>query len=127
TPLSVKIRLGASLAGDFHGKARGYALVRDGVDVTGTLAPAAAAIGDAGATAPAGALLVDLDRGRFALPAGFLAAGSVLTVDYTAEDTAATARTFASISGRMPRMMPAGVNAVLIDTRHPRPDPKTLG
>lgn len=125
TPLSVKLRLGVAISA-FHGSARGYRVLRNGVDVSGALAPDLQALDVASAAAAAGKLALDLDRGRFALPAGFLQPGDVVTVDFSAEDRAATERTFARVASRLPRMIPAGITPVLVDTRRASVDPKTL-
>jgi hypothetical protein len=125
TMLSKKLRLGAGL-GDFHGTARGWRVSRNGVDLTTTLAPELMALPLPGDTATPGRLAVDVDRGRFALPAGLLVPGDELTVDFSAEDLPGTARIFERVAQRMPRMMPAGVTPVLLDTRRPAIDPSTL-
>lgn len=125
TPISVKLRLGAS-AGDFHGTARGYRVLRNGLDLTGGLAPELKPLDDPGDTASAAHLAIDLDRGRFALPVGFLQPGDALAVEFSAEDLGATDRTFQRVAQRMPRIMPAGVTPVLIDTRRAHVDPSTL-
>jgi len=126
TPLSAKLRLGSSI-GDFHGTPRGYRVSRNGVDLAGTLAPELKSLDSPTATASANRLAIDLDRGRLAFPAGFLAPGDVLTVDYFAEDVAATGRTFAILAQRLQRMIPAGVTPVLIDTRRAKLVPASLG
>jgi hypothetical protein len=125
TPLSVKIRLGAVI-GDYHGTARGYRVSRNGVDLSGALTAELKPLPSVSDTASPNRLAVDLDRGRFAFPAGFLLPGDVVIVDFSAEDTRATQRTFERVAQRMPRMMPAGVTPVLIDTRHAPIDPQNL-
>ncbi|HEX7837472.1 MAG TPA: hypothetical protein VF469_08415 [Kofleriaceae bacterium] len=125
TPLAVKLRLGVT-AGDFHGTVRGYRVLRDGSDVTGALALELKALDAPGATATAGHLAIDVERGRFALPAGLVQPGDVLAVEFSAEDLVATDRAFQRVAQRLPRMMPAGVTPVLIDTRRARVDPSTL-
>jgi len=125
TPISVKLRLGATLA-DFHGTARGWRVSRNGADTSGLLAPELKSLDAVSATASANKLALDLDRGRLAFPAGFLLAGDVVTVDFGAENLADTARVFERVAQRMPRMMPAGVVPVLVDTRRARANPTTL-
>jgi phage tail-like protein len=125
TPLAMKLRLGAAIS-DFHGTARGYRVSRNGSDVTGTLTALLLSLPTGAVLVAPGLLAVDLDRGRFALPIGFLGPADVVSVDFAAEDRAATGRAFARVAGRMPRMIPAGVTPVLVDTRRPKVDPSTL-
>jgi len=123
TPLSTKIRFGATIA-DVHGKPRGYRIFVGSTDLTnaGTLTPQIADI-DGPKTVTAGQMLVDLDRGRFAVPAGAIPTGTPVTVEYSAEDTAADARVFDSLAQRLPHLVPAGIVPVVIDTRKSTVDP----
>jgi hypothetical protein len=121
TPLSTKLRLGAALA-DFHGTVRGYRVRRNGAELTATLTGEVQSLEDPNAVATAGRLFLDLDRGRFAVPAGLIAANDVLEVDYSAADLAAEERVFASLAQRLPRLLPAGVSPVIVDTRPPKVD-----
>lgn len=125
TALSAKLRLGATLA-DFHGSPRGYVLRRQGADVTASVAPTAAELDASSAIVPAGQVLIDVDRGRFALPPGFLGPTDVLTVDFGAESASVTEGVFARVSHRLSRMCPAGVTPVLVDTRRPKVNPANL-
>ncbi|HZJ64911.1 MAG TPA: hypothetical protein VFD36_15480 [Kofleriaceae bacterium] len=123
TPLSTKIRFGATIA-DVHGKARGYRIFVGSTDITnaGTLTPQVADI-DGPKTVAAGQMLVDLDRGRFAVPAGTIPTGTPVTVEYSAADTSADARVFDSLAQRLPHLVPAGIVPVVIDTRKSTVDP----
>jgi phage tail-like protein len=124
-PLSVKLRLGSTIA-SFHGTPRGYGVWRNGADLTLTLAPELRDLQDETATAAPGKLAIDLDRGRFALPAGLLQSGDVLQVAFSAEDQAAAARVLEHLAQRLPRMLPAGVVPVIIDSRRSTVDPELL-
>ncbi len=123
TPLGTKIRLGASLASDFAGTPRGFRIFVGSTDVTasGTLTAQDVAI-EGPVTAAAGQLLVDVERGRFALPAAAVPAGAVVTVDYSAADRDAESRVFESLAQRLPGLVPAGVVPVVIDSRKPHVD-----
>jgi hypothetical protein len=120
TPISVKIRLGAGIAA-FQDKARGYRVFAGATNLTATLAPVVAAI-EAPVVAAAGTIVVDLDRGRFAVPAGAVPAGTAVTVEYSAADPTANARVFESLAQRLPRLVPAGIEPVVVDTRKPTLD-----
>ena len=125
TPLSMKINLGATAAA-YHGTDRGYHVRRNGADITSLLAVDLRSLDVEDAVASPGTLAVDLDRGRFALPPGFLGASDVLTVEVSTADEADEARRFAHLAQRLTRLMPAGVTPVLIDTRTPSADPTRL-
>jgi phage tail-like protein len=120
TPLRAKIRLGASLITDFAGTPRGFRIFVGATDVTsnGTLTAQDVAI-EGPRTALAGQLLVDVERGRFALPAASVPAGAVVTVDYSAADSDAEGRVFVSLAQRLPGLVPAGVVPVVVDSRKP--------
>jgi hypothetical protein len=72
---------------------------------------------------PAGRIGIDTQRGRFKFPAGFLAPGDRITVDYAFEDIAERERVFQNVAQRLPRALPAGIVAVLVDTRRDQVDP----
>jgi hypothetical protein len=130
TPIAAKLNIaahsnnGISLA-DFHGTARGYTVWRNGVDLTAQLTPELKTLDGPGITASAGKLAIDPLRGRFALPTP-PAAGDVLTVDFSVEDRATNDRIFAQLAQHLPRLVPAGVAPVVVDTRKATVDPKSL-
>lgn len=124
-PILVKRRLGAALA-DFHGKSRGWTVYRNGVDVSGTLVSEEKDLEDPATPVTPGRLAVDLDRGRFKFPAGFFSPTDVIAVDYSDEETEAEAQLLTSFLQRSPRLLPAGVVPVAIDTRIPHVDPQVL-
>jgi hypothetical protein len=125
TPISVAVRLGRPVDG-YHGNARGWVVRHNGADVRADLAADLGDLGDLGAPVSAGRIVVDPDRGRLKLPAGFLGPGDRLTVSFSFEDPDERAQRFDSLAQRLPRVLPAGVVPVLTDTR-PRPvDPATL-
>ncbi|MDC4224038.1 MAG: hypothetical protein MPW15_07355 [Candidatus Manganitrophus sp.] len=124
-PISVKRRLGAALA-DFHGKRRGWTVYRNGTDVSGTLSAEEKELGDPATPVAPGRLAVDVDRGRFKFPAGFFSPADVIAVDYSDEETEAEAQLLTSFLQRSPRLLPAGVIPVPIDTRIPHVDPSVL-
>ncbi len=117
TALSAKLRLGDAIT-DYHGKPRGYRIFVGGVDLTnaGTLTPQVVTI-EGPTTATPGAILIDLDLGRFAVPPGTIAPGAVVTVEYSSADTDAESRTFDSLAQRLPRLVPAGISPIVVDTR----------
>jgi hypothetical protein len=126
TPISVKRRLGAPLS-DFHGKRRGWTVYRNGVDVSGVLLQAEEKdLEDPTTPVTPGRLAVDLDRGRFKFPAGFFSPTDVIAVDYSDEETEAEAQLLTSFLQRSPRLLPAGVVPVPIDTRIAHVDPAVL-
>lgn len=125
TPLLVKFRLGGAVT-DFHGAPRGYRILAGGVDLTtGSLAPQLVSI-DGQTAVAAGTIAIDLDRGRFAVPPGTIAAGAAVTVEYSAEDRGAETRVFDSLAQRLPRLVPAGIVPVVVDTRRTPVDPSNL-
>lgn len=125
-PISVKRRLGAALA-DFHGKRRGWTVYRNGVDVSGVLLQAEEKdLEDPTTPVTPGRLAVDLDRGRFKFPAGFFSPTDVIAVDYSDEETDAEAQLLTSFLQRSPRLLPAGVIPVPIDTRIVHVNPAVL-
>jgi len=116
TPIAVKLRLRARIA-DFHGTDRGYRIRVGDTDRTADLVPALQSLEDASGPAADGALALDLERGRFALPRGFVPPGAILTVDFSAADADDEARRFAALAQRLPLMVPAGVSPVIVDSR----------
>lgn len=122
TPLRTKIRLGARLFDDYAGRARGFRVFVGASDITanGSLNIEEAAIEGPG-PAPEDHLLIDVERGRFALPPS-LPAGELVRVEFSAADAAAEARVFASLAQRLPGLVPAGVVPVVVDTRTPTID-----
>jgi hypothetical protein len=117
TAIAIKLRLGAAIT-DFHGKARGYRVLAGATELTQTLTPALGSL-EVPTVPAAGQMLVDLDRGRFAVPSAALPPGTVLTVEYSAVDAAAVGRVFDSLAQRLPRLVPAGIVPVTVDTRKP--------
>jgi phage tail-like protein len=125
TPISVAVRLGRP-DGRYHGSARGWVVRHNGTDVHATLAADLGDLDDLDAPVPAGRITIDPDRGRLKFPAGFLAPGDRVTVSFSFADPVDEAQRFDSLAQRLPRVLPAGVVPVLIDSR-PRPvDPATL-
>lgn len=119
TAIAIKLRLGAVIA-DFHGKPRGYRVFAGATELTQTLTPVVGSLEVP--TAPsAGQMLVDLDRGRFSVPSAALSGGA-LTVEYSAVDGAAVSRVFDSLAQRVPRLAPASIVPVTVDTRKPTVD-----
>jgi phage tail-like protein len=125
TPVSVAVRLGRP-AGDYHGTARGWRVRRNETEVTATLAVRLMDLGDLATTVPAGNLGVDADRGRLRFPQGGLAATDRVTVDHAFADGEDDDRRFGSLAQHLPRALPAGVVAVVADTRRRPPDLATL-
>ncbi|MFI9561189.1 hypothetical protein [Nonomuraea endophytica] len=115
TPVRTAVRLGVPLAA-FHGTDRGWRVARDGVDVTGQLTPE---LGDVTAPAPSGRMTVDPERGLLRFPAGFVTAAQRVSVSFSHPGRAEQARRFGSLARQLPRVLPAGVVPVLIDTRRP--------
>jgi len=125
TEQALVVRLGRPVD-RYHGSARGWVVRRNGADVRADLAADLGDMGRLDTPVPAGRMVVDPDRGRLKLPAGFLAPGDRVTVSFSFEDPEERAQRFASLAQRLPRVLPAGVVPVLADTR-PRPvDPATL-
>jgi hypothetical protein len=56
------------------------------------------------------------------LPAGAVPAVSPATVEYSSADSDAEARVFDSLAQRLPRLVPAGVVPLMVDTRKFIPD-----
>ena len=125
TPISVAVRLGRPLD-RYHGSDRGWVVRRNGADVRADLAADLGDLGRLDASVPAGRMVVDPDRGRLKLPAGFLALGDRVTVSFSFEDPEDRTQRFASLAQRLPRVLPAGVVPVLADTRSRPVDPATL-
>ncbi|MBI3803963.1 MAG: hypothetical protein HY282_09415 [Nitrospirae bacterium] len=124
-PISVKRRLGAALS-DFDGTRRGWTVYQNGINVRGTLSAEEKILDDPATPVTPGRLAVDLDRGRFKFPAGFFSPTDVITVDYSDEDIAGEAQLLTSFLQRSPKLLPAGVVPVPIDTRLPPVDPKVM-
>lgn len=125
TPISVAVRLGRPVD-RYHGSARGWVVRRNGADVRADLAVDLGDLGRLDTPVPAGRMVVDPDRGRLKLPAGFLAPGDRVTVSFSFEDPEERGQRFASLAQRLPRVLPAGVVPVLADTRPQPVDPATL-
>jgi phage tail-like protein len=125
TPLSSKVRLGVSLA-SFHGTSRGWTIRRNGVNVRDALQAQAKSLENLAVSVPPNHVAIDLDRGRFKFPAGFLNPDDVVTVDFSFENQEEEQLLLDSVAQRLPRMLPAGTNPVLIDTRRTMVDPKVL-
>jgi phage tail-like protein len=121
-PLSVAFRLGKSLP-EYHGTTRGWVIYRNGVAITAALAPELRDLANPLPPVPAGRIGIDPQHGRFKFPAGFLAPGDRITVDYAFEDVPERERVFQSVAQRLPRALPAGIVAVLVDTRRELVDP----
>ena len=125
TPIPVAVRLGRPLDG-YHGTARGWVVRRNEVDVGVELAAELTDLETLETPVPAGTLAVDADRGRLKFPPAFLTPDDRVTVSFSFEDPAELAQRFDSLAQRLPRVLPAGVVPVIIDTR-PRPvDPATM-
>lgn len=120
TPIRTKLRLEAELT-DFHGTPRGYDVIVEGDSVLEVLIPQLATI-DGPVSNPGGLLMIDLERGRFALSHNDVPHDLAVFVDYSAADAAAEARVFDSLAQRLPRLLPAGVEPVVVDTRSPTLD-----
>jgi phage tail-like protein len=123
TPVRVALHLGVPLAA-FHGTDRGWRVARDGVDVTAELTPVVTDIDRFDVLVAPGDLAIDPLRGLLAFPPGFVTAADVVTVTFSHPDRAAQARLFDSLTQRLPKVVPAGVAPVVIDTRRPRADLK---
>jgi len=126
TLLSVKLHLGGEIS-DYHGTPRGYRIFVDGAELTspGALIPHVGAI-EGPTVVQAGRFLVDLDRGRFAVPPGTIAPGAAVTVEFSSADSDAEARMFERLAQRLPRLLPAGITPVVVDTRTSFVDPRNL-
>jgi phage tail-like protein len=125
TLVSMKLRLGGTLL-DFHGQERGWRIYRNGVEVSGTLPAEAKALEDPTTAVTPGRVALDVERGRFKFPAGFLNPGDVITVDFSAEDGVSEEQVLSSFAQRLPRSLPAGVVPVVVDTRRAKVDPRNL-
>jgi hypothetical protein len=121
-PLSVAFRLGKSLT-EYHGTLRGWTIYRNGAPITATLTAELRDLENLSPPVPAGRIGIDPQRGRFKFPAGFLAPGDRITVDYAFEDVPERERVFQNVAQRLPRALPAGIVAVLVDTRRDQVDP----
>jgi phage tail-like protein len=120
--LSVAFRLGKSLT-EYHGTLRGWTIYRNGAPITATLTAELGDLENLSPPVPAGRIGIDPQRGRFKFPAGFLAPGDRITVDYAFEDVPERERVFQNVAQRLPRALPAGIVAVLFDTRRDQVDP----
>jgi phage tail-like protein len=116
TPVSVALRLGRTLD-QYHGTPRGWSIRRNGTDLTGGLTAEVADLGDGVTPVPAGRLRIDPDRGRVRLPAGTVDGGDRITLRCAVDDPAEQEGRFTNLTQRLPRTLPAGVVAVVIDTR----------
>lgn len=125
TPISIKIRLGATVA-DFHGKARGWMIWRNGVEIGGTLQSELKSLDDFTTAVTPGKVAIDPERGRLKFAAGFLTPGDQIAVSFSYEDAIEEEQRFSSFSQRLARVLPAGVMPVLIDSRQAKVDPTTL-
>jgi phage tail-like protein len=121
-PLSVAFRLGKPFT-EYHGTVRGWTIYRNGAPITATLTAELRDLENLSPAVPAGRIGIDTQRGRFKFPAGFLAPGDRITVDYAFEDIAERERVFQNVAQRLPRALPAGIVAVLVDTRRDQVDP----
>ena len=126
TPVSVALRLGTagrSLA-DYHGTPRGWTVRRNG---EATALPAVLAdLGDPFVAVPAGHVAVDADRGRVKVAPGVLDPSDVVTIDFAAHDAVDEQQRFDALARRLPRALPAGVVALVADTRRPPVNPAHL-
>jgi hypothetical protein len=125
TPIAVAVRLGGAI-GDYHGTARGWRILRNGVDLGATLPAELRSLDDVAAPVTPGRIAVDPERGRFKLPAGLLAPGDVIRVSFAAEDVNAQAARFASFAQQISHGLPAGVVPVVVDSRATFQNPATL-
>ena len=125
TPVAVALRLGRTLAA-YHGSARGWRILHNGLDLSATLPAELRALDDVTMPVAPGLIAIDPERGRFKLPSGLLAPGDVILVSFAAEDVSAQAERFASFAQQIPRGLPAGVVPVIIDTRSTPKNPATL-
>ena len=121
-PLSVALRLGKSLT-EYDGTLRGWTIYRNGTASTAALTAILRNLEDPLPPVPAGRIGIDPQRGRFKFPAGFLAPGDRITVDYAFEDVPERDRVYQNVAQRLPRALPAGIVAVLVDTRREQVDP----
>lgn len=126
TAIDVALRLGRPLS-DYHGTSRGWRILRNGVDVSGSLAANIVDLEDLSVAVPAGKISIDPRRGRFKFPAGLLAPTDTVTVSHSYEDTAGQAQVFAHLSQRLTTALPAGVVPVIVDTRSIPVQPARLG
>jgi hypothetical protein len=115
TPIRVATRLGVPLA-EFHGTGRGWRVHRNGADITAQFTPALA---DTSTPVAAGQLAIDPERGLLRFPPGTVTAADTITVDLSHPDRAAQAQRFDSLAQRLPKVVPAGVVPVVVDTRRP--------
>jgi len=110
----------------FHGGVRGWTIYRNGVDVSATLQAESKPLEDLTTGVTPNRVAIDLARGRFKFARNLLSARDIVTVDFGFEDPEPVQRTFGNLAQRLPRMMPAGVVPVLIDTRQTPVDPSML-
>ena len=125
TPVTVKLRLGAAVT-DFHGTARGWMIRRNQVDISGALPAEIKSLANSATAVTPGKVAVDPDLGRFKFPAGFLQTADTVTVDFNAEDLSGEQQLLDSFAQRLPRMLPAGVVPVIVDTRRTPVNPAVL-
>jgi phage tail-like protein len=119
TPVAAALRLSAK-PGRYHGTARGWVVSRNGLDVTASLAAHLVDLDDPGTPVPLGRLAIDPDRGRVKFPPNLaIDPDDRIVADLFVEDTEQVAQVFASLAQRLPRVVPAGVVPVLVDTRTP--------
>ncbi|MFI7128808.1 hypothetical protein ACIBQ1_24105 [Nonomuraea sp. NPDC050153] len=123
TPVRAALRLGVPLAA-FHGTDRGWRIARNGADVTAQLTPLLADLDRLDLAVAPGNLAIDPVRGLLAFPQGFVTAADTVTAVFSHPGRAAQARLFDSLAQRLPKIVPAGVTPVVIDTRHARADLK---
>ncbi len=125
TLVTTKLRFGLALT-DFHGADRGWRIYRNGVEASATLPAEAKALDDVTTPVSPGHIAIDVERGRFKFPAGFLAPEDEVTVDFSAEETLGEEQILNSLIQRLPRSLPAGVVPVVIDTRRMPVNPANL-
>jgi phage tail-like protein len=123
TPVRAALRLGVPLAA-FHGTDRGWRVARNGVEVTAGLTPVVTDLDRLGVVVTLGNLAIDPGRGLLAFPQDFVTAADVVTATFSHPGRAAQARLFDSLAQRLPKVVPAGVAPVVIDTRRRRADLK---
>jgi hypothetical protein len=125
TLIAVKLRLGHNVT-EFHGAARGWVIRKNGVDITATLTASVQSLEFPAGALPASAIAVDPERGRFQFPPGFLAPGDQVTVDFSFEDLASEYQLLQGFAQRAPRLVPAEVAAVVVDSRRMPVNPAVL-
>jgi hypothetical protein len=124
TLIASKLKLGRDVA-EFHGTPRGWVVRRNGVDVSGTLTASIQPL-ESPAAVSAATIAINPARGRLQFPPGVFAAGDVVTVDFNYEDLASEYQLLQGFAQRAPRLAPAGVTAVIVDSRKVPVDPAVL-